>query len=175
LEIEGHRSLIKVCGQVIRCHATVAQKYDIYIAFRDNPTKSEAMIREIVQTQLEYAKQHPTILVLATSRSVQGELKKEIISAGHNVVSTGTKQEAVWLLQDVGFYVDILLVDPYQDAEEGYRFLKFLSTSYPELRIILFSESETRHPDDEERFQQYAHAVLSRPWTRQAIESAIGL
>lgn len=175
LEVDKDANLVRVDGRVIRCHADYENNYNIYIFFEDNKAESMNSIEEIVETGLERARQNPTVLVLDSSRQIQGELKKEIISLGHNAISTGTRQEALWLLQDAAIFIDVLFLNPFQEGEPGYQFLQFLNAQYPNLQVVIFMDDHSSTHEETERFGRYAHAVLRKPWTREAIDKIVGL
>lgn len=115
-----------------------------------------------------------SVLLVDDNDKVLRALQRDLRALGRRSLAVADPVAAVMALLDPGVRVTAAVVDLFLGADDGLDLLRFMEKWLPGVRRVLIS-GRARSPQlDLARACGRAHAILSKPWSRSALATALG-
>jgi CheY-like chemotaxis protein len=167
----GERRSLSIYAHVVRSEQAPRGPHAFAVTFRNLTAAIEDQLQRMVLARLESESSlgPPAVLVVDDSQEVCQTLARDLEALGRAAVAATTVAEAKDRLAatEARFYA--ALVDLMLGESDGAELLSFLADERPEVRRILMSGHVRASQLDLAVTSGRAHAVLHKPWQRDAL------
>lgn len=133
--------IVKQSGGFIFADSKVGKGTSFSIFFPTIDRAVEPMTREkpVIDTEIEYAPVDGKILLVEDEAPVRAFASRALQLRGFEVVEAGNADEALRLLEDPDFEVDVVVTDVVMPGLDGPSWVKLARENRPDLKVVFVS------------------------------------